>query len=145
MRILNRKFFGLHPKVKLTQPNYACIFVAITMVGPTKVSIMKLKCTELNRMSQHDFMMKQKYFSVRYFCLETQAGWLSRLATRATIPGTPCRCHVKIRVMIISWKLIAVRRTDKRCDVQQGTCKMKTIPHLVQHNKDSILTISYIV
>ncbi len=29
-----------------------------------------------------------KYFSVWYFHLKTQADWLSRLATRATIPDT---------------------------------------------------------
>jgi hypothetical protein len=47
----------------LPQPIYASIFVVITLVGPTKVSIMKLKCTVLNRMWQHDFMMKQIFFS----------------------------------------------------------------------------------
>ncbi len=54
------QIFGLHPKVMLPQPIYA-IFV-IALVGPTKVSIMKLKCTLLNRMWQHDFMMNQIFF-----------------------------------------------------------------------------------
>ncbi len=49
-------------------------FIVITLVGPTKVSIMKLKCTVLNRMWQHDFMMKQIFLSR-----------LSRLATWVTI------------------------------------------------------------
>jgi hypothetical protein len=49
------KIFGLHPKVMLPQPFYACIFVVITLVGATKVSNMKLKHTMLNRMWQHDF------------------------------------------------------------------------------------------
>ncbi len=84
MRISNRKFFGLHPKVKLPQPFYASIFVIITLVGPTKVSIMTLKCTGLSRMWQHDFMMKQLFFSSIFFCLKTQASWLSRLATWPT-------------------------------------------------------------
>jgi hypothetical protein len=51
-----------HPKVMLPQPIYACIFVVITLAGPTKLSIMKLKCTVLNRMWQHDFMKKQIFF-----------------------------------------------------------------------------------
>jgi hypothetical protein len=88
MRIFNRKFFGLHPKVKLPQPIYACIFVAITLVGPTnviatktKVIIMKLKCTELNRMWQHDFMTKQIFISSIFLSENTgrlakQAGYL---------------------------------------------------------------------
>jgi hypothetical protein len=59
---LKPQIFGLHPKAKLPQPIYACIFVVITVVGPTKVSIMKLKSTVLNRMWQHDFMMKQIFF-----------------------------------------------------------------------------------
>jgi hypothetical protein len=59
----------------------------ITLVGPTNVSIMKLKCTLLNRMWQHDFKMKQ-IFSIQYFCPKTQANWLSRLATQAMIPDT---------------------------------------------------------
>jgi hypothetical protein len=78
---LNRKFFGLHPKVKLPQLFYACIFVVITLVGPAKVSIMKLKCTELNRMWQHDFMTKQIFFSSVFLSENTgrlakQAGYL---------------------------------------------------------------------
>jgi hypothetical protein len=40
---INHKIFGLHPKVMLPQPIYACIFVVITLVGPNKVSIMKAK------------------------------------------------------------------------------------------------------
>ncbi len=34
-------------------------------------------------------LWQSKYLSVRYFCLKRQACWLSRLATWATIPGTP--------------------------------------------------------
>jgi hypothetical protein len=42
-------------KSQVATPIYACIFVVITMVGPTKVRIIKLKCTVLNRMWQHDY------------------------------------------------------------------------------------------
>ncbi len=63
MRITIRKIFGLHPKAQFPQPIYAFIFVVIMLVGPTKVSTMKLKCTVLNRMWQHDFIMKQIFFS----------------------------------------------------------------------------------
>ncbi len=63
MRMSNLKIFGLHPKVMLPQHIYACNFVVITLVVPTKVSIMKLKCTVLNRMWQHDFMMKHIFFN----------------------------------------------------------------------------------
>ncbi len=81
IRILNHNFFGLHPKFKLPQLICACIFVLITLVGPTKVSIMKLKCTELNRMWQHDFMTKQIFFSSVFLSENTgrlakQAGYL---------------------------------------------------------------------
>ncbi len=85
MRISNSKIFGLNPKVMLPQPIFACIFVVITFVGPTKVSIMKLKCTVVNRMWQHYFMMKQIFFGW-YF--ETQADWLSRLPTQVKISDT---------------------------------------------------------
>ncbi len=78
MRILNRKILGLHPKVMLPQPIYACNFVVITLVGPTKVSIMKLKCTVLNRMWQHDFMIKQIFFSSIF--LSENAGRLAKQA-----------------------------------------------------------------
>ncbi len=57
------EIFGLHPKVMLPQLIYALIFVVITLIGSTKVSIMKLKYTVLNRTWQHDFMMKQIFFS----------------------------------------------------------------------------------
>ncbi len=57
------------------------------MVGPTKVSIIKMKCIVQNKLWQHDFIMK-KIFSVQYFCQKTQADWLSRLTTQATIPDT---------------------------------------------------------
>jgi hypothetical protein len=43
MRISKRKTFGLLPKVKLPQTIFAGIFIVITMVGPTMVSIIKLK------------------------------------------------------------------------------------------------------
>jgi hypothetical protein len=82
MRISNRKIFGLHPKVKLPQPIYACIFVVITLVGPTKVSIMKLKCTVLNKMWQHDFMMKKTFFSSIFLSENT-----GQLAKQAGYPG----------------------------------------------------------
>ncbi len=59
---------------------YTSIFVVIKLVGPTKVGIIKLKCTVLNRMWQHDFMMKQIFFKfdifVRKHRLTGQAGWL---------------------------------------------------------------------
>jgi hypothetical protein len=87
MRISNRKIFGLHPKVNFSQTIYAFISVVIMLVGPTKVSIMKLKCTMLNRMWQHDFKWS-KYFSVQYFCPKSQSDWLGRLATLAMIPDT---------------------------------------------------------
>ncbi len=38
-------------------------------------------------MWQHDFMMKEIFFGAIFFVWK-QADWLSRLATRATIPGT---------------------------------------------------------
>ncbi len=41
------KIFGLHPKVMLPQHVYSCNFVAIALVCPTKVSIMKLTFFEL--------------------------------------------------------------------------------------------------
>jgi hypothetical protein len=55
--------FWASSKIMLPQHIYACNFVVITLVGPTNVSIMKLKYTVLNRMWQHDFMMKQIFFS----------------------------------------------------------------------------------
>jgi hypothetical protein len=65
----------------MPQPIYESIFVVITLVGPTKVSIMKLKCTVLNRMWQHDFMMKQIFLSSIFLSENTgrlakQAGYL---------------------------------------------------------------------
>jgi hypothetical protein len=88
MRISNRKIFGFHPKVMLPQPIYAYIFVVITLVGPTKVSIMKLKCTVPNRMWQHDFMMKQIFFSLIFLYENT-----GQLATQVTIPDTHGMCY----------------------------------------------------
>jgi hypothetical protein len=82
MRISNLKIFGLHPKVMLPQPFYAGIFVEITLVGPTKVSIMKLKHTILNRMGQHDFWMKQIFFSSIFLSENT-----GQLAKQAGYPG----------------------------------------------------------
>ncbi len=82
MRISNHKIFGLHPKVMLPQPIYAYIFVVITLVGPIKVSIMKLKFTLLNRMWQHDYMTKQIFFSL-IFLLEITG----QLAKQAGYPG----------------------------------------------------------
>ncbi len=76
MTILNRKIFGLYPKVKFSEPIYEYIFMVITLVGPTKVSIAKLKCTVLNRLWQHDFMTKQIFFSPT-----------GRLAKQAGYPG----------------------------------------------------------
>ncbi len=63
MRISNPKIFGLHLKVMLQQHIYACYFVVISLVCPTKVSIMKLKCNLLSRMWHCDFLMKQIFFS----------------------------------------------------------------------------------
>jgi hypothetical protein len=75
-------FFGLLPKVMLPQPFYACIFVVITLVRPTKVSFMKLKHTMLNRMWQHDFWMKQIFFSSIFLSENT-----GRQAKQAGYPG----------------------------------------------------------
>ncbi len=89
MRISNRKIFGLHPKVMLPQYIYECNFVEITLVGPTKVSIMKLKCSVLNRMWQHNFMRMQIFFSSIFLSENTgQLAMLSRLITRVMIPDT---------------------------------------------------------
>jgi hypothetical protein len=73
--------FWAYPKVMLPQPFNACIFVVIALVGPTKESIMKLKHTMLNRMWQHDFWMKQIFFSSIFSSENTgrlakQAGYL---------------------------------------------------------------------
>jgi hypothetical protein len=56
-------------------------FCSNTLVGPTKVSIMKLKHTMLNRMWQHDFWMMPKNFEFRYPHRQT--------SMKATIPDTP--------------------------------------------------------
>ncbi len=82
MRISNHKIFGLHPKVMLPQHIYACNFVVITLVCPTKVGIMKLKCNLLSRMWQHDFLMKQIFFSLIF--LSENKG---QLAKQAGYPG----------------------------------------------------------
>ncbi len=82
MRISNFKIFRLHPKVMLPQHIYAFNFVVITLVGPTKVSIMNLKCTLQSRMWQHDFMMKQIFFSSIFLSENTV-----RLAKQAGYPG----------------------------------------------------------
>ncbi len=61
---------------------FLCIhFAEITLVGPTEVSLMKLKCTVLNRMWHHYFMMKQTFFSSLFSSENTgrqakQAGYL---------------------------------------------------------------------
>ncbi len=52
------------------------------MVGLTKVSIMKLKCTVLNRMWQYDFMITQIFFSSIFLSENT-----GRLAKQAGYPG----------------------------------------------------------
>ncbi len=53
-----------------------------TLVSPTKVSIMKLKSTLLNRMWQHDFTMKQIIFSLIFLSENT-----GQLAKQAGYPG----------------------------------------------------------
>jgi hypothetical protein len=53
-------------------------------------------------MWQHDFMMKQ-IFSVRYFCLKTQADWLTRLATQVTIPDT--HGMKNLQIVFNNWKI----------------------------------------
>jgi hypothetical protein len=78
MRISNCKIFGLHPKVMLPQHVYSFNFVAIALVCPTKVSIMKLKCNLLSRMWQHDFLMKQIFLSSIF--LSENKGRLAKLA-----------------------------------------------------------------
>ncbi len=75
------KFLGFIQKSCCHNLFYACIFVVITLVGPTKVSIMKLKHTMLNRMWQHDFWMKLMFFSSIFLSENTgrlakQAGYL---------------------------------------------------------------------
>jgi hypothetical protein len=76
------QIFWASPKVMLPQHIYACNFVVITLVCPTKVSIMKLKCNLLSRMWQHDFLMKQILFS-SIFLSENKG----RLAKQAGYPG----------------------------------------------------------
>jgi hypothetical protein len=70
-------------------------FLEITLVGLTKVSIMKLKCTVLNRKRQHDVMMKQIFFSSIFLSENTgrlakQADYLCHdpLHTGSLILGT---------------------------------------------------------
>ncbi len=55
---------------------YLCMhfFVVITLAVLTKVSIMKLQCTVINRTWQHDLMMKQIFFSSIF------SGWLAKHA-----------------------------------------------------------------
>ena len=74
--------FWASSKSHVPQPFYACIFVVITLVGPTKVSIMKLKHTMLNRMWQHDFWMTQIFFSSIFSSENT-----GQLAKQAGYPG----------------------------------------------------------
>jgi hypothetical protein len=64
-----------------THTPYASISVVITLVVPAKVSIMKLKCSVLNRMWQHDFMMRQIFLGSIFLSENTgrlakQAGYL---------------------------------------------------------------------
>jgi hypothetical protein len=76
------QIFWASSKIHVATTFYACIFVVITLVGPTKVSIMKLKHTMLNRMWQHDFWMKQIFFSSIFSSENT-----GRLAKQAGYPG----------------------------------------------------------
>jgi hypothetical protein len=82
----------------LPQHIYACNLVVITLVCPTKVSIMKLKCNLLSRMWQHAFLMKQIFFSSIFLSenkgrLAKQAGylghnpWHTRYLPRVTRPA----------------------------------------------------------
>jgi hypothetical protein len=83
--IIEPQNFWASSKVMLLQPIYACILAVITLVGPTKVSIMKLKGTVYD---------EANIFQFDFFVLKTQADWLSRLATRFMIPdthGSKCR------------------------------------------------------
>ncbi len=73
--------FWASSKSHVAQHIYACNFVVITLVCPTKVSIMKLKCNLSSRMWQHDFLMKQIFFSLIFSSenkgqLAKQAGYL---------------------------------------------------------------------
>ncbi len=71
----------------LPQPVYACILEVITLVGPTKVSIMKLICTVLNRMWQHDLLMKQIFFSST-FSSENTGRLAKQAGYQVMIPDT---------------------------------------------------------
>ncbi len=105
MRISNHKIFGLHPKVMLPQHIYACNFVVITLVCPTKVSFMKLKCNLLSWMWQHDFLMKQIFFS-SIFLSENKG----RLAKQAGYPGhDPWHTRYNLAIIIFSWYFFSKR------------------------------------
>ncbi len=77
---VNIGFFGFSHLACRTL--YACIYVVITLVSTTKLSIMKLKSTLLNRMWQHDFIMKQKFFSSKFLSENT-----GQVARQAGYPG----------------------------------------------------------
>ncbi len=78
--------FGLHLKVMLPQHIYACNFVVITLVCPTKVIIMKLKCNLLSRVWQHDFLMKQIFVSSIF--LSENKGRLAKQAGSRSLAHT---------------------------------------------------------
>jgi hypothetical protein len=96
MVTFNRKIFGLHPKVMLPQHDYECNFVVITLFFPTKVSIMKLKCTVINRMWQHDFLMNPLFFSSIFLSENT-----GQVAKQAGYPGH----NRSLTQMVKIWKL----------------------------------------
>jgi hypothetical protein len=75
---IERKIFGALSKSQVTTIFLCIHFVVITLVGPTKVSIIKLKCTVLNRMWQHDFMTMQIFFG--FIFLSENTGRLAKHA-----------------------------------------------------------------
>ncbi len=66
----------------LPQHIYACNFVVITLVGPNQGKYYEIEMHVLNRMWQHDFMMKQIFFSSIFLSENT-----GRLAKQAGYPG----------------------------------------------------------
>ncbi len=61
---------------------YLCMHFCSNCSGWSKVSIMKSKCTLLNRMWQHDFVMKQIFYSSLFLSENT-----GRLAKQTGYPG----------------------------------------------------------
>jgi hypothetical protein len=75
--------FWTSSKSHVATTNLCMHFVVIALVGLTKVSILKYKCTLINRMWQHDFMTKQIVFSSIFSSENT-----GRVAKQAGYPGS---------------------------------------------------------